>query len=68
MKQILLNNNKSYKELVNVVPTISINQETGKEVNSVTLYFWDSIDKPDYQATLTKEEVRKLKSIINSCF
>ena len=68
MQQILLNNDASYKELIIARPTTSINQETGRDVDSITLYFWDSVDKPDYRVTLTKKEARKLKSIINSCF
>ena len=68
MKNLLLNNDKSYKELITAIPTTSVNQQTWKDVNSITLYFWDSIDRPNYKVTLTKEETRKLKSIINSCF
>jgi len=68
MEQILLNNDKSYKELITAISTTSVNQETGKNVNSVTLNFWDRIYKYWYSVTLTKEEARKLKSMINSCF
>lgn len=64
---MILNNDLSYETRVICCPSISVNQDTGRDVQSVTIKFWDNYDYPDYEFTLMWNEIPTFIKEIKKC-